>query len=182
MAPQPGTRDSEPARPESPASLAARTLSFVLLAGLALAILAGVVLLPAYARLNQIIVERDHLVAANADHQVRIEAQRRFIKAVPKDRILAKRLAMRHFGSLPRAEYVVAATEDLRAPQAGTVAIDPHPRPEPVRNWMTATAPKVARPITRRVLLTVAVVALVAAVVLTAAPGRRRKPRNTPTP
>lgn len=147
-----------------------------------MAIVAGMVLLPAYARVNQIIVEGDRLDAANADDLATIEALDRLIEAVPGDRVLAKRLAMRHFGSMPRSEYVVTATEDLRSPQAGSVSIDPAPRPKPVRNRMTAIAARIDPPDARVVLLTTAVAALVAAVVLTAAPRRKRKGPTTPTP
>ena len=175
MVPQPGTKHNAQHRREHPASVLARGVSFVLLAGLALAIIAALVLLPAYARLNQIIVERDRIAAANADDEARIVAQDRLIEAIPKDRTLAKRLSMKHFGALPRTEYVVAATEDLRAPQAGSVTIDPTPRPRPVANRLTATAAKIARPTTRLLLMTMALATLVAAIVLTAAPRCKRR-------
>jgi len=181
MAPRPGIKASPPGQPEPLGSALARTLSFLLLAGLGLAVLAGAVLLPAYARLNRIIVERDRLAAANADDQDRIAAQERLIEAIPDDRILAKRLAMKHFGSLPRDEHVVAADDDLRAPPAGSVAIEPHPRPEPPDDWLTATATKITHSPTRLALVGVAVAALVASVFFTSAPRRRRKatPSNT---
>ena len=177
MARQPGTKDSTGTPPESLTSFLGRTLSFVLLAGVAIAIVAGVVLLPAYARLNHIAAERDGLDAANANDQARIDAQDRMIEALPADRVLAKRLAMRHFGAIPRTEHVVAATEDFRAPQPGTVAIAPAPQAEPVSNWMTATAQRIADERTRLILLALATGAGAAAVLLSNTP-RRKKARR----
>jgi len=180
MAPQHGTKDSRPDKPESIGSFLARTVTFILLAGFGLAIVAGVVLLPAYARLNEIAFERGCLGAANNDDQKRIVANDYLIRALPHDRILAKRLTMRHFGSMPRTEYVVAATEDLRAPAPGTVTIEPTPRPEPTDNWMIALAAKLERPNGKTILTILAFIALLAAVVLTGA-RRRRKPEPAPT-
>ncbi len=155
--------------------------SFVLLAGVAIAIVAGVVLLPAYARLNRVTAEHERLDAANADDQARIDAQDRLIEALPDDRVLAKRLAMRHFGAVPRTEHVVTATEDFRAPQPGTVAITPAPRPKPVANWMALTAQRIANDRIRLTLLALAAATAAAAVLLSNAPRRRPKPARVPT-
>ena len=180
MAQQRGTRDNPNVSPESLASVLGRAISFVLLAGVALAIVAGVALLPAYARLNQITAERDRLDAANTHDLDRIDAQDHMIEALPEDRILAKRLAMRHFGAIPRNEHVVAATEDLRAPQAGTVDIEPPRRPEPVTNWMTTTARRIANSRAHQILILLAIATLAAAVILSNAP--RPKPKPAPAP
>ena len=180
MAPQPGTRDSESDRPEALASGMARGVSFLLLAGLAMAVIAAVALLPAYTRLNQVTIEDDRIDAVNAYYQRHIDVNRRLIEAVPGDRILAKRMAMRRFGSLPRAEYVVAGTEDHSASQASAVFVEPPARPQPVENWTTAIAAKLSNPETRMILLAVAAASLVAAVLFTGAPRRKRKAPSAP--
>ncbi|MBL7133785.1 MAG: hypothetical protein ISS78_06785 [Phycisphaerae bacterium] len=181
MAPQHGTKDSRPDRPESLGSFLARTVAFLLLAAFGLAIVTGVALLPAYARLNEIALERDRIAASNKDDQSRIEAQDRLIEDLPNDRILAKRLTMRHFGSMPRDEYVVAATEDLRAPAPGTVYIEETPQPEPTEDWMTTLAAKLNRPNGVMVLTILAFAALAAAIILTNTPRRRTDPRAAAT-
>ncbi len=173
MALQRGTKDSRSNdRPESIAAFLARTVTFVLLAAFGLAIVAGVVLLPAYARLNEIEFERARLAAANEDDQKRIDAQNNLIDALPSDRILAKRLTMRHFGSMPRTEYVVAGTEHQDAPGPGAVTIEPTPQPERTDNWMITLAARLDRPDGTMLLTTVAFIALLAAVVLTGADGK----------
>jgi len=180
MARQPGTKDSRPDRPESIVSFLARTVIFILLAAFGLAIVAGVVLLPAYARLNDIELERASLDAANQDDRKRIAARDNLIKDMPNDPTLTKRIAMRHFGSMPRTEHVVAATEDLRAPAPGTVYIEPTARPKKTENWITALATKVNRPNGVMTLTILAFIALLAAVFLTGA--RRRKPTPAQAP
>ena len=177
---QPGTRDSDTDRPESLASVMTRGVGFLLLAGLALAVIAAVVLMPAYAGLNQVIVENERIAAANTYYRKHADARDQLIKDVANDRILAKRVAMQRFGSLPRTEYVVPGTEDPRAPQAGEVAVPPPPKPQPAENWMTATAAKLSHPTTRTVLLLAASASLAVAVFFTGASRRKRKALSAP--
>ncbi len=55
-------------------------IGFVTLAGLALAILAALVLLPAYAQWQEVVFERDCQKVVVAEHEATVEAQRRLLE------------------------------------------------------------------------------------------------------
>jgi len=172
MGPRHGRRD-EPARGLARlVTGVGRLVAFVLLAGSAMAIFAGVVLLPDYVRLLRAerILARQEAIAA--DTEARIRANGRLIEALPDHPVLTKRLAMHQLGLRPADEVVVPYPGVPVAQAPGTVAPPPHPRPAPPDAWVLRIAARVSNPPTRRGLLLLAAVALVGAVLLF--PGRDR--------
>ena len=80
---------------------AGRLVGFLLLAGAAVLLLAGVVLLPAWARLAEARYGRACPEARTADLEALAEAQERLIAALPKDEVLAMRLAIKQESLAP---------------------------------------------------------------------------------
>lgn len=152
---------------------AGRLLGFVLLAGPALLIIAGVVLLPAYARLLDARHERDSLQAKNDNDEVLTVAYQRLIDAIPNDQVLAKRLAMREFGFLPRNERPIPAGAHASPYDAGLVQTTGRESPADPNGWASRTAGRLQSPVSRTFLLLFAIVTLLAAMMLSDPSPRR---------
>jgi hypothetical protein len=168
-----GTRDNQSSAgaASGPLGAAARGIGFTALAGMAIAILAGVVLLPPAARLQRARHHRDCLAAYNQDAQTLIRVHDRLIEDLPDDDILTLRLLRQQQDLVPRGEVVVenpaftATPPDLAVPQ-------PSPRPAAPDNLVTRAADRIANPRTRRGLLLLAAMAMIAAMLLFAPPRR----------
>ena len=162
---------------------AGRGVGFVLLCGVALAIQAGVVLLPEYAELHQDLYSRSCEAATVADMEALAEAQDRLIAKLPTDPVLTKRIAMHQQDHRPDNSVATAdpISGGLRSP--GAVRLSPHRRPAPPPGWLARASGKLANPATRRGLWLVSVGLLVAAVLMFASPhtnGSRRKKASEP--
>ncbi|MFP4055078.1 MAG: hypothetical protein ACLFV7_14555 [Phycisphaerae bacterium] len=166
MARKCGTRAEPPIVPI--ASLA----GFVMLAGLAVAIVAGVVLLPPYARLVRTCYQRDCLAAQVADETAALGAYDRMIAQAPTDPVLTQRLAMNQLGLAPRnARVERTAGGQLTTP--GVVEVQPAARPQRPNGWMIRSARRLEQPSLRRGMLLLAGLSLLAGVVLFLLPDRR---------
>jgi len=169
---EPGIRHSQIHRPAGAARGArpperscppVRAAGFFLLAGAAVASLAGAVLLPAWARLAEVRYELACLRAEIADAEAQIAANDRLITALPTDEVLARRLAMSQNLYWPRNEIVVV---DPNAPPAETpdVVCGPrHPRPPRPAGLLIRAGKKLEKASKRRGLLLLAAAALAAA-------------------
>jgi len=141
-------------------------VGFCVLAGTSLAILAAVLLLPEYARLERTRYELAGWQAATADKEAQIAANERLKAALPDDRVLTKRLAISQHGLWPENEVVVATAAPTRRLPPGLVAPAPHPRPDRPSGWLMKVSERVSRPPLRRGLLLMAAVAMLAALFL----------------
>ena len=151
MAPQCGTRHSESAARRQLVDAVWRPVGFVLLAGMALTILAAVVLLPPYVRLARVRYEHDRLLAKNADDEALVAAYDMLIESAPTDPVLTKRLAICQFGLLPRNEMIVHSgglpRAGLRACRRSIAVFHlPARRPGLSAPRQTSTAPSRVRP------------------------------------
>jgi hypothetical protein len=176
MAPAPGRKADEDGPTDFPLLFAfGRFVGFTVLAGVALAILATLILLPAYARLSAAQYELDCRKAQIADEETQIAYNERYRSATTQDPVLVKRLAMSQFNLKPRDEVVVAPPGAAAPPPPGAVPPRRHPRPSPPDNLLLRTAAKVETPSTRRGLFLTAAGAMLAAMFLFAAPDNRPK-------
>lgn len=152
-------------------------IAFCLLVGVAMVVFGAVVLLPEYAREQQAQYQLARQKATNADVQSLIAGNERLIQAVPENAVLAKRLAMNELGLWPEDEVVVLNPQGPRVQSPASVVTNTAPRPAVPAGWVMDAARRVAKPPTRRGLLLLAVVGLVAAVVLFPGGERKRKPK-----
>ncbi len=184
MVPRPGTRDrTDHARAGGgTAAAAARLGGFWALAVAAMGLFAAVVILPELARLREAEYQLARQQAVNADLRNLVAANDRLIAALPTDPVLTKRLAMNQLGLWPDNEFVLIdarPTGGNRRPRPGVVALTPTPRPERPGGWVLNASRRVANPPTRRGLLLLAAVALLAAILLF--PGKEREKPKRPT-
>jgi hypothetical protein len=170
MAQRCGTKaEHDAARP--PARLF-EALGFVMLAGFGLAILAGVVLLPPYARLLRARYERDRLAAQVHDEQAALAAYRRLIAHGRDDPILVQRLAMDTLGLVPTHEVVFRPADATRTIPPGVVRVDRAPRPTRPAGWAVRAAQRLSNPAIRRGLMLLSGLTVLVAVVLFVIPDR----------
>jgi hypothetical protein len=155
-------------------------LGFCAAAGLAAAIFACVLLLPEYASLARVRHELLRQEAVNAELAELIQAHDRLIAALPEDPVLTKRLAMDQLGLWPEDELVVPARDGSRLPPPGMALTSRHPRPEPPTGWVMDAARRVSKPGTKRGLLLLAAIALIAAICVFPAREDRRKTHTSP--
>jgi len=153
-------------------------LGFLTLAGIGLALLAIVVLLPAYASL----VEARHELAAREASIERaealIEANNKLLAALPNDETLTKRLVMSYGQFWPADEIVVTDPRQARPLPPDVVrmpAVAPPPAPPP--RWLLSAREKLRRVQTRRALVLLATAALVTAFFVFSPPDK--PPRST---
>jgi len=183
MAPRRGKRDDAPAAAQdggAPLELralfaAGRMVGFLLLALPALAVLAGVVLLPAYVRLANAQYELECKKARIADAEWLVAANDRLIKDLPEDEVLTKRLAMNSLGMLPEDETVIRDPNSAPAAPPGVIQPRAHPRPDPPSNWLTQMAQRFENPAKRRGVLLIAACAMLAAMFFFSPPEKYNK-------
>jgi len=182
MAPQHGTRDdgNPPGGFGSFVSAFMQFVTFCLLAATAMAVFAAVLLLPEYARLRQVQYQLARQQATMATLRSLIEGNERYIAELPHDAVLTKRLAMNELGYWPQDEVVVLTAGGPRQPSPGMVVAPAAPEPQPPADFLIDAARRVADPPTRRGLLLLAVVGLVAALLLFPG-GREARPKRKPS-
>jgi hypothetical protein len=144
-------------------------IGFVTLAGLALAILAALVLLPAYARTRYAAYERDCDKVATAELEATVAANARLIADLPSSPVLTKRLAMSQGNLIPDNEVIVPEGRAVRPPPDVVMPVR-YPYPPPPDGWAITAAAKLQNPPTRRGLLLLAVGSLLVATFLFAPP------------
>jgi len=166
MAPRPGKKADFKKHPAGLLPALGRAAGFAALAGMALAILAGVVLLPAYARLTEAQYERGCLMAGATEAEDLIRANDRLIAEMPGDPVLTMRLARSQLDLLPENEVVVIDPGRRKAPVGPLVTIPPRPRPNRPGGWLIRLADRLWAPGVRRGLLLLAACAMAAAMFL----------------
>jgi len=145
------------------------------MAALGMALAAGVVLVPAHARLVRARYERDCQRAQTADLAALAEAQERMIAALPADEILTMRLAISQESVAPSDR--LAYTLPHLAPAGSPDLIKPvrHPRPPAPSGWLIRLDARLQKISTRRGLLLLALGFLMAAMFVFAPPEKYRK-------
>ncbi|MCJ7545050.1 MAG: hypothetical protein MUP47_10915 [Phycisphaerae bacterium] len=164
-----GIRASPAPAPDGLLFAAGRMVGFVTLVGLAMATVAALVWLPAYARMRLAVYERDCDRVTVAELQATASANARLIADLPTNPVLTKRLAMSQGDLLPDNEVIVFKNKPLRAPPDVIIPVR-YPRPAPPEGWAIQTAAKVQNLPTRRGLLLLATGALLVALFLFAPP------------
>jgi hypothetical protein len=147
---------------------------FVTLAGLAMLVLAGLALLPAYARWRQAEYEKECLATACRESEALITAQERMIADLPESEVLTKRLALSQGELCPENEFVSVNPDRPRRPPPDVILPVRYPRPSPPNNWLMQASVKLHNAGTRRGLLLLAGGCLLVAMFLFAPPDRRR--------
>ncbi|MFP4355432.1 MAG: hypothetical protein ACLFUJ_09970 [Phycisphaerae bacterium] len=148
-----------------------RLVGFAALAGLGLAILACVVLIPPYARLQWARYDKACNQAINADYQDKLAAEQFFIDSLETDEILIERQAASTLGGLfdPDSFGELQRSPDL---PANLLSITPNPRPAPPSGWVIRTAERLKDVRIRRGLCVLSAVAILAAVLLFSNPAK----------
>ena len=174
MVPQPGTRDNgyPPAEPADHGGLGrilSSTMQFVmfcLLAGAAVGLFGAVLLLPEYAKCRQTQYQQARKELASARLDGYIAGYEQINAELPHDAVLIKRLTMNELGYWPKDEVVVLSNKGPCAHSPATVVVPTTPEPTPPAGWVMTVAQRVADPPTKRGLILLSVVGLVAAVLL----------------
>jgi len=170
MAPRPGKKADFKRHPAGLLPGLGRAAGFAALAGVALSILAGVVLLPAYASLAEAKYERDCLTASAAEAEDLIRANDRLIAEMPGDAVVTMRVARSQFNLLPENEVVVIDPARRRMPVGPLVTIPQRRRPGRPGGWVIRLAGRLRELRLRRGLLLMAGAAMLAAMFLFATP------------
>lgn len=146
---------------------------------MALGILAGVVLLPEYARLAEARYAHGCLEAQLTSEHALAAANERLILALPEDDVLAVRLARSQMQWLP-PNVVVAEEPASRqiATMAPIVTVPAAPSPARPNHWAIRIGGKLRAPFRRRALLLLAGLAMVTAFVCFCP--QRRNPASEP--
>ena len=157
MAARPGTKNSRTGRQSGRLLAAGRLLGFTTLAGLSLALMAAVILIPQVARHHRTRRRLAYLENYVADTQRQVWANERLIAALPDDEILTERLAMSQLGLLPTNELVYEGQRRrLPRPIAPIVKRTAQPPQPPANAWLMRAAKRIENPGKRRGLLIVA--------------------------
>lgn len=154
---------------------AGRFVGYCLLTFPALAIIAGVVLLPAYANLQDQQHIRDVEQAELADMESAKTAYDRLIEGVRNDPVLVKRLSMNMLRTLPSDEEVWADPAVPPAIPPGLIATHRYPRPDPPSGAAIRIARRLGNPATGRGLFLLATGAMLTAMFLFAPPQKYNK-------
>ncbi len=153
-------------------------VGFVLLGGLAMGLLAAVVLLPAYVDMAQSQYDRDFDKVIIAEMVLRQAANERLIAAVERqDPVVTRRLATLRLGVTPPNETMIPIPGVSSAREI--FGLPPLPRPTPPQNWLIRSAERIERPAFRRGLLALGALAILAAMLCFSSPVKY--PRKTTT-
>jgi hypothetical protein len=150
-----------------------RLVGFAALVTPALLAIAAVVLLPAYAQMQQAQYERACEQALTTEMLALRAANERVLAEGPDSRTLTKRYMLTQTALAPKDERVIptgAATP--LPPSIVTPALQP--RPQPPQGWVQHYAAKVEDPPTRRGILLLALGAIVTAMFLFSPPDKYR--------
>ena len=160
---------------------AGRMFGFLWLAGMGLALLAIVVLLPAYASLSEARYELAGREAGVRRAEALVQANSKLMAALPDDETLTKRLAMSYGQLWPTDEVVVTDPGQGRPVPPDVVRMpaveDAPPRPP---SWLLSAASKLHRVQARRALMLLATAALVTGFLLFSPPQRSSRMADRP--
>ncbi|MFW6153907.1 MAG: hypothetical protein ACOC95_01705 [Planctomycetota bacterium] len=172
MAPAPGRKaDNTPAGGRLDGL--GRLLGFAIVAGMALALLATVVVLPAWARLDKARADREALVYRTAVYDRLIAYRTELIDAVKTDPLQTERLLMAQ-RNYRRPGEAVYALDDVPADPPVLQAIKAQlPPPRPTSATLATLSRRVQRPATRRGVLLLSGLLMVLATVMFLPPRHR---------
>ena len=165
MALQHGTRDRLSGRRASTSDVVGRAIGFLMVGGPAVAILAGVVLLPPYAALARTEYELGCKQATVADGHAQFRARERLIGGLQKDEVLIKRVAENQLRCRPWNEIVIPSPRPQNRPP-DLVTPKRHRRPVPPPQWLMTAARKLSDPPMKRAMVLLGFGALVTAIYL----------------
>ena len=147
-----------------------RFVGFLLLAMPALAILAALVLLPAYQQKCAKGYELARLRTDNAAFKEYIDSTERMIRGAPEDEVLTMRLRIAQERLLPRNDVVLVDSNAPPAPPPGVIVPPARTYPPPPSNLLLSMAAKLQDANTRRGLFLLSAMAMMAAMFLFASP------------
>jgi hypothetical protein len=147
-----------------------------------LCIVAAVVLLPPYAKLQRVRHQRDLQATRLEEARRTREAMDRLIRNAPADEVLTRRLAWSRLGLYPVRETVVVDPKLPAAPPPGTLCQVDLPAPPPPDTTLQAAALRLQSPSRRRGLLVLATSLVVGAVLLFGPPSMRLASRGRLAP
>jgi len=156
-------------------------IAFALVAGMALAILAAIVLLPARQQLRAVRARRDALAAEVQTHERHIAHRERLILASKTHPRLTEDLLIQQRNCRRPGEVVVPTDIPPDPPVAIMLAAKgaaSRPVPGPSPAWLDRLTRRVQHPRTRRGLGLLSGLLLVAAMILFAPPQRLRRKRR----
>lgn len=143
-----------------------RCVGFLLLAGPAMAILASVVLLPAYQQMMDTVHHRDVAQAQIDWYKDYIDASNRLIAELPENELLTIRLESAQKRLQPRNEVVLKLPTTAPTQPPGRIFMQPPRKPPMPDNLLLTMAKRVEQPQTRRGLFLLAALAMLAAMFL----------------
>jgi len=165
MALRPGRRDKAAAKGPG-SSERARVAGFVCLSGTAVALLAVAVLLGPYARLALLRYRLERLAVECDNAAAQIDLNDRLIRAADQDEVLTRRLAVSRLGLHPVDEVTLVDRDEPRRPPPHVVAAPRRQPPPAPEAWLVRGGKKLADPTTRRGLMLLAGLAMLAAFLL----------------
>ncbi len=143
-----------------------RGVGYFAMVTVALIILAGVVLLPSLAQLQQTEYRRDCDGKRVQEAVATVAAMDRLLAAAPSDEVLTKRLAWSRLGVLPSNEQISVKRPIIGSPAPGTLSTIRFENPPPPDPWINRLAMKVQIPAYRRGLIVMAGCLALAAMLL----------------
>ena len=173
-----GTNNVQADRPSGVLFAAGRMVGYVLLAGMALAIMGAIVIIPPYTEMVVARYELGCLQASVQDAQDLVSANERLLAALPEDEVLITRLAMTQEPLLPGNHEVVRVPTQLDPIRPDLVRPGRNPRPAPPSGLLFQINARLANPGTKRGLFLLASALLGVALFLFAPPNRYRRGRS----
>lgn len=161
MEPGVGSRSNGLGRPAASRQPAGGAVWSIAMAGLSMVILAGVVLLPAYAELVHTDYQLRCLQAKLANAEAWTAVNERLIRDLPDDRVVIERLARSQFRWLPDNEQVMIDPKLDHSAAPRLVNVPAHPLPPRPRSAALTMATVVKNATTRNCLLLIAAAAMI---------------------
>ncbi len=151
-----------------------RFIMFLVLAVPAMAIVAAVILLPAYQGLLGTQYQRDCLKSDLAVYESTITKRDQMIQQAPEDEQLTANIAMAQTGMVPKNVVVLYDPDGPKIPAPGQILSTAQPHPPKPSGLAMTMADKVQDPSTRRGLFLLAGMGMLAALFLFASDERQQ--------
>ena len=172
MARQCGKKDSHQSSSKGILFAFGRSIGFTVFAGLGLAILAALALLPVYERVLYAQYDRDSERAKKADYQAKYSASVLVLDDVKSnDPSCVRKLAHSVQGEIPYGYTLVESSgSPSPTPPPDVIRITPHDKPNPPPHWLTELRSKLQNPAKKRGLLLLMTVSFFIAMLLFSKP------------
>lgn len=169
--------EAEPHQPPYPVETVAnrfwRGVGFVTMVAASLCIVAAVLLLPSYAKLERVRHQRDIQAVSLEEARRTLAAKDRLIREAPGDEVLTQRLAWSRLGLYPARQTVVVDPDLQPAASPGTLSEVHLPLPPAPDTALQSAAARLETPRRRRGLLVLAATLMLGAVLIFGPPGLR---------